>query len=332
MYQRALPTVGSLALASLAILCYQITRGFAPLETKFRFTPRYKKTWKILWKEKYPTVANYHFHTKVFSRRKNQSAVAAAAYRSAENLYSEVDKQMKRSKKNKEVTQHAEIFSPIGAPDWASERQSLWNQVELYERNNNRRHATAQLAREVEFSLPRELDLQTNIQLAREFVQEQFVPLGMVADLAIHEKKASDGGMNPHAHVMLTLREISMDGFGKKNRDWNNKALYQSWRQAWADKANEALEDAGETERVSHESYAARGIDKRPQPKLGPKLAAMASKGYKLDKIDKWETHQFKALTDAPRLSTERMMEIIEIARFLDEEEQYHIDKTIPEI
>ena len=277
-------------------------------------------------------MANYHFHTKVFSRAKNQSAVAAAAYRSAENLYSEVDQQMKRSKKNKEITKHADIFTPASSPEWASDRQTLWNQVELYERDRNRRHATAQLAREVEFSLPRELDLQTNIELAREFVIEQFVNLGMVADLAVHEKEASDGGMNPHAHVMLTLRDISMDGFGKKNRDWNGKALHQSWREAWQDKVNQALDDAGESGRITHESYEARGINREPQPKLGPKVTAMASKGYKLEKMNEHNKQRQNALSDALRPSDEEILETVQLIQLLTQSQQQKIDNKTPRL
>ncbi len=53
-----------------------------------------------------------------------------------------------------------------------------------------------------------------NIKLAQEFVQTQFVERGMVADLCIHYGKAKDGSEQPHAHVMLAMREVTAEGFG----------------------------------------------------------------------------------------------------------------------
>ena len=62
----------------------------------------------------------------------------------------------------------------------------------------------AQLAREVEFAIPRELDQAEGIRLAREFVQAEFVDKGMIADLNVHWDIDADGTPKPHAHVMLT--------------------------------------------------------------------------------------------------------------------------------
>ncbi len=53
-----------------------------------------------------------------------------------------------------------------------------------------------------------ELTLEGNMELARKFVQEQFVTKGMIADLAFHSPEKEDGGgiPNPHFHVMTTMR------------------------------------------------------------------------------------------------------------------------------
>lgn len=274
-------------------------------------------------------MANYHLHTKVISRAKNKSALAAAAYRSAENLFSEVDQKMKRSRKNKEKIRHKEIFTPEDAPGWASDRASLWNGVELHEHHFNRKRKTARLAREVEASLPRELDMQTNIQLARDFVHEQFVSLGMVADLAVHEGIASDGQPNVHFHVMLTLRDISENGFGDINRDWNRKVLLRTWREAWQEKVNAALEQAGSSARVSHESYEARDINKTPQPKIGHTAAAMEARGAKTDRMEAWHLHRFNALSEAGNLPKNEAWYLLELMDvFIDEP----FDRESPEL
>lgn len=276
-----------------------------------------------------PNVAIWHTRTKVFSRGNKQSAVAAAAYRAAENLYSEVDQALKRSNKNKEIVRHKEILAPELAPEWANDRSELWNAVELHEQNYNRKHKSARLAREFEAALPRELDLETNIQLAREFIQEQFVSLGMVADLAVHEKIASDGGQNIHFHAMLTLREISIDGFGKINRDWNAKALHQKWRDAWQDKVNGALEDAGEDARISNKSYESRGITKTPQPKIGHTATAMDARGAKADRMEAWHLHRFNALSEADSPPTNETWDLLELMDVFGDEP---FDRDNPEL
>src|SRR3546814_19363145 len=90
---------------------------------------------------------------------------------------------------------------PDGAPERLNDRATLWNEVEGAEKRKD-----AQLAREVEFSIPRELNQQQGIQLAREFVEKQFVESGMVADMNVHREMGKDGEPTPHAHVMMSIR------------------------------------------------------------------------------------------------------------------------------
>src|SRR3546814_15376037 len=71
------------------------------------------------------------------------------------------------------------------------------------------------------------------VALAREFVEKQFVERGMVADLNVHWDMGKDGVPKPHAHVMLSMREVDGEGFGKKVRDWNRTELLEGWREAW---------------------------------------------------------------------------------------------------
>src|SRR3546814_3171055 len=112
---------------------------------------------------------------------------------------------------------------PDGAPERLNDRATLWNEVEGAEKRKD-----AQLAREVEFSIPRELNQQQGIQLAREFVEKQFVERGMVADMNVHWDMGQDGQPKPHAHVMLSMREVGPEGFGQKVREWNSTALLRS--------------------------------------------------------------------------------------------------------
>ena len=59
-----------------------------------------------------------------------------------------------------------------------------------------------------------ELTLEENMELARKFVQEQFVAKGMIADLAFHSPEKEDGGIpNPHFHVMSAFNNTEYLSF-----------------------------------------------------------------------------------------------------------------------
>src|SRR3546814_4930384 len=113
--------------------------------------------------------------------------------------------------------------------------------------------------REVEFSIPRELNQQQGIQLAREFVEKQFVERGMVADMNVHWDMGQDGQPKPHAHVMLSMREVGPEGFGQKVREWNSTALLQEWREAWADHVNERTAGLDIDARIDTRQLAGQG-------------------------------------------------------------------------
>jgi len=106
-------------------------------------------------------------------------------------------------------------------------------------------------------------------------VQESFVDKGMVADVCIHDMDSE----NPHAHVMLTMRDIDADGFGAKNRDWNSKDQLAEWRQGWEQKTNQHLELAGHDERIDHRSLRDQGIERKPTIHLGVHASAMEKRG-----------------------------------------------------
>jgi Ti-type conjugative transfer relaxase TraA len=225
-------------------------------------------------------MAIYHFSAKVISRANGSSALAAAAYRSASRLH---DQRLDRHHdfSNKAGVIHSEVMLPEGAAEHLSDRERLWNEVEAAEKRMD-----AQLAREIEFALPRELSPEMGIELAREFVQREFVGLGMIADLNVHRDIGADGEPKPHAHVMLTMREVGENGFGAKVRDWNRTALLQQWREAWADHVNQRLAELDIDARVDHRSLEAQGIELEPQHKIGPAAARMAAQGLQLERVD----------------------------------------------
>ena len=162
---------------------------------------------------------------------------------------------------------HSEIMAPPDAPAWVLERQSLWNVVEASEKRRD-----SQLARDFDLALPVELSLPQRLDLVRGFVQEQLVDRGMVADFSIHQ----DNAKNPHVHIMATMRTIDANGFGKKERDWNQKEVLQTQRAAWTTHVNRALENAGQQTRVDHRRLEEQGVtDRLPQLHLGVTATGM---------------------------------------------------------
>jgi Ti-type conjugative transfer relaxase TraA len=187
---------------------------------------------------------------------------------------------------------YTEVLLPPTAPAELSNREILWNQVEASEKRKD-----AQLAREFNFALPRELTLEQNIALAKDFVNEAFVKEGMIADLCIHNDKQKDGESQPHAHVMLTMRAVTSDGFGPKIRAWNERALLGVWREAWADMANRHLALHGHDVRIDHRTLLEQGIALEPQSKIGPVVVK--------DRLARLEDHQRIARENGEKLFLE---------------------------
>lgn len=225
-------------------------------------------------------MAIYHFSAQIISRGTGRSAVAAAAYRSASRLHNE---RLGRDHdfSNKAGVVHSEIILPEGAPERMRDREALWNEVEATEKRKD-----AQLAREIEFAIPREMTKEQGIALAREFVERKFVDRGMVADLNVHWDIGADGEAKPHAHVMLSLREVGPDGFGAKVREWNATALLRHWREAWADHVNARCAALHIDARIDHRSYDAQGIELEPQNKVGAAGARREAKGEDAERAD----------------------------------------------
>ncbi len=203
-------------------------------------------------------MAIYHLSAQVISRSQGRSSIAAAAYRAGEKY---LDKRIDRffDYENKEVD-HSEIMLPFGAPIWMEDREKLWNAVEAKENRKD-----SQLAREIQVALPLELSKDGQLEALRNFVAQNYVSQGMVADVTIHR----DQDHNPHAHIMLTMREVTPEGFGQKERTWNAKHQLLGWRMEWSRYVNKQLRLEGFDITIDHRSYADQGIKLEPTSKIG---------------------------------------------------------------
>lgn len=267
-------------------------------------------------------MAIYHFTVKAISRAKGRNAVAAAAYRHGQNFSDEHTGQVFNHTNKKDV-EHSELLIPENAPEWVKElseldsdeaSQKLWNAVEVFEKRKD-----AQTAREVEFALPHELNKEQQLELAKEFIKENFTSKGMIADFVIHNHFDEEEKIEkPHVHVMLTMRELTGKKyplveklkyyiglsaaaasdicFGEKVRDWNSKALIREWRKNWADCANHHLSKAGLDIRIDHRSYKEQGIELEPQPKLGKSVSEMSKRGQYVDRFQEMREVQERTL------------------------------------
>ena len=258
-------------------------------------------------------MALFHLNVTQIKRSKGQSAIAAAAYRAGEKLYSEYYGETS-DYTNKGGVICSGILLPDHAPREYADRQTLWNAVEKAERGKN-----AQLAYSFDIALQNEFSLDENIALARQFLLEHFVSRGMVVDFAIHVPDTEPGGIsNPHFHVLAPIRPIEQNGkWGMKQRrvyeldeegnrrldadgnyifnavpttDWGSPETLEYWREQWAAMCNTKFEEKGLPERIDHRSYERQGVDILPTIHEGPSVRQMEAKGIRTDKgeFNRW--------------------------------------------
>ena len=258
-------------------------------------------------------MALFHFTVDQTKRSEGQSAIASAAYRSGEKLYSEYYGEYSDYTRKGGVI-CSEILLPPHAPPEYADRQTLWNAVEKAERGKN-----AQLAYSFEISLQNEFSLEENIALARKFLLEHFVSRGMTVDVSFHEKEHGDGGTpNPHFHFLCPIRPIEQDGkWGLKQRrvyeldedgnrirdadgnyifnavpttDWGSPETLEYWRQTWAEMCNAKFAEKGLDVRIDHRSYERQGVEFLPTIHEGATVRAMEKKGIRTEKgeFNRW--------------------------------------------
>ncbi|ATF93358.1 MobQ family relaxase [Cedecea neteri] len=190
-------------------------------------------------------MAIFHLEFKIVKRSEGMSSCGKAAYHARCRITDDRTGNTYDFSHRKDLFHHM-ILSPVSAPAHIIESSAaLWNEVEKVERQKD-----GQTARYFDVAIPCELNHEEKIKLVAEYCQNNFVDKGMIADIVFHDLD----GRNPHAHVMLTLKPITADGFGKKERSWNDKKNAIQWRESWATLANRYLETSGVPERIDHRS------------------------------------------------------------------------------
>ena len=256
-------------------------------------------------------MALFHFHVDQIGRSAGRSAVACAAYRSGEKLYSEYYGETSDYTRKGGVM-YSEIMLPPHAPMAYADRQTLWNAVEKAERRHD-----AQLAYSFDIALQNELIFEENLEVARAFLLQYFVGDGMTVDFCVHDPER-DGIQNPHFHVMVPIRPLNPDGtWGAKQHrvyhldengerirdehgnyvfdaiattDWGKPETLELWREQWANMVNAKFEQKGLSCRIDHRSYEDQALDILPTVHEGPVVRQMEQKGIRTEKgeLNRW--------------------------------------------
>lgn len=263
-------------------------------------------------------MAIYHCSIGIKGRNKGNSAVGSSAYRAGVKLEDKETGTTHDYTKKKGVV-YNEVMLPQNAPKEYQNREVLWNEVQKAEK-----HPKAQLARDIEVGLPREMSREQQIQCVRDYVKNNFTKEGMCADVAIHDKK--DG--NPHAHILLTMRGIKENGTWdakkrsvfkldengeripvidkktglQKIRDRGEKGIEFVWEREtiptndWNEQykaeewrkawAEECNKYLSQEQKIDHRSYKRQGIDKAPTIHEGHKAREMEKEGAVSDRCE----------------------------------------------
>lgn len=197
-------------------------------------------------------MALYRLEMQNVKRIKGVSSVAKAAYRHrCEMIDNRTGEICGKKSANRDDLVYAEILAPKDTPEFlVKSSNDLWNFVEKTEKRKD-----ARTAKEFKITLPCELTNEQNIKLLREYLKKNFTDKGIICDFVIHNDKDNK---NPHAHVMITTREITPKGFGKKVREWDTEESLNNWRKQWAKVQNKHLKELNIKSRVSHLSLEAQ--------------------------------------------------------------------------
>jgi ATP-dependent exoDNAse (exonuclease V) alpha subunit len=255
------------------------------------------------------SVVPYRLSTKIVGKTKGNNIVSTSAYINRETLKDQSLGKTFDYRKGRSPVLYSNILAPSDAPTWAQDRGSLWNEVINIEKRKK-----AQFARMVEISLPHQLSQEQMRDLVDDFVKENFISQGMIADVAIHAPSQDGDERNFHAHILLTLRPLNEKGaFANKERDWNQKSQLKKWRQDLALKCSNSLELAGyyeESIRWKHSHLSlkeqlqiaikrrdyeyADACDHQPTKHKGRVISALEKKGLYSYVAQEWQEQKEK--------------------------------------
>lgn len=245
-------------------------------------------------------MAIYMLSIKHKAKGGGASAKAHAQYIQREGKYAAKahTEYLTREGKHERRAQELEKTWSGNLPEWVNNPKQFWEAADTYERANGRVYT------EVVVALPREMSKDGREQLVRDFIEKE-IGDRFTYTTAIHNPKALDGGEQPHAHIMFSIRErdeikrtkeqyfkranpqAPEKGGTKKSREWSKDSKENNrineMRSSWEDLTNRALQKEGRGERVDKRTLEAQGIDREPEPKMGVEVTQRLKRGQQTD-------------------------------------------------
>lgn len=238
-------------------------------------------------------MAIYSCNISNVSRAAGSSSCATLSYIESEKVYDERLGETFYGFGRSERVEATGTLLPEGAPSRYQDPAVLFNELEMYETAAN-----ARTAKKIRVALPREFDLEKNIEVVEAYIRKNLTENRYAATYAIHNDEDNN---NPHAHILVANRQINEKGewsikrkmeyalddkgeripilnadgtqkVDKRNRkQWkrinveqnplDKKEFLQELRESWATECNKYL---APDQQIDHRSNEARGIEDEP--------------------------------------------------------------------
>ena len=259
-------------------------------------------------------MAIYHLNLTTGSKGGGKSAGAKSDYITREGKY-ELGKE--------------ELLTQIhgNLPSFAENDPShFWKSADKYEAENGRLYI------QIEFALPRELNEQQQIELAKKFTDTicNTDTYNLPYTLAIHKGeydhkgKKSKSDPTPHCHLIISERGIDnidrtaelffkrantknpANGGAKKIREIKSKEWLKDTRELWANLANQSLEKAGFEERIDHRTLLEQGItDRKPKSKIYWNANQNLDKEIEQEELKKLSAEELSLIEEITKIDNE---------------------------
>lgn len=190
------------------------------------------------------------------------------------------------------------FVADVNMPWWARDGADFFGVADRMERDNGRTYT------EFEFAIPREIV--DPIAYAKKFAAETLAS-NHPYRLAVHDKQASDGGRNIHAHLMFTERKLDgverdadqffrranpkfpQKGGAAKDRKWHEKHMVENMRKTYSIFAKlHGVE-------LDLRSNLAKGLGEA-EPKIGPVHDRTEKNSNRSNLVSKVETLRAKRI------------------------------------
>jgi hypothetical protein len=251
-------------------------------------------------------MAIFHLNVVCHSRSAGHSAVSGAAYRAGERLVDDRTGLVHDYSKKRGIEASFMVL-PEGISPMS--RQALWDSVEAAEKRKN-----STVAREIEISLPYELDGPGREKLALGFTSWLVKKYGFAADMSLHNPTNKNDQKNFHAHIYTSTRVLTETGFSEKIRVLDaaktGSIEINSWREEWANHVNAALEQNNIKTRIDHRSNADRGITDLPTRHQGngPQAARIKAENDDIQELNSINAELRSLLKERAQLAAQEII------------------------